>query len=422
MDLIFSEATSPGRGGVSVIRLSGDNARTVAEKLTGPLTRPRYAELRDIRVGDETIDRALVLWFEEGSSFTGEEVVELHLHGAPVIVKRISRALLEMGLRWAEAGEFTKRAFLNGRMDLAEVEGLGDLLEAETEVQRQLATRVASGELSDKTEAWRGALIRAGALVEASVDFADEEVPEQVPLEAYEILSQLRDDLDSEINGFSATERLRKGLEVAVIGPPNAGKSSLINRIARRDIALVSDIEGTTRDIIEVRLDLYGLAVTILDTAGLRESIDEIEKLGVGLAKKRAMAADLRLHLSETGDVVTDLWKNGDISIRTKSDLGDSIAGDIAISSSTGDGIDVLLSRLYDRLSLMVVGARTISHERQLTALVDASACLSDIEALPPELLAESIRAAATSLDRLLGRIGAEEYLGMIFSSFCIGK
>lgn len=422
MDLIFAETTSPGRGGVSVIRLSGDNARITIEKLTGPLTRPRYAELRDIRDNDEIIDRALVLWFEEGSSFTGEEVVELHLHGAPVIVKRVSQALLNMGLRWAEAGEFTKRAFINNRMDLAEVEGLGDLLEAETEVQRQLAARIASGELSKKTEVWRGYLLRAGALVEASVDFADEDTPEEIPSEVYELLSMLKRDLDSEIGSFAATERVRKGLEVAVIGPPNAGKSSFINRIARRDIALVSEIEGTTRDIIEVRLDLHGLAVTMLDTAGLRESADKIERMGVNLARNRAMAADLRLHLSETGEVVSDLWKDGDILVRTKSDLSGNTNADIAISSASGDGIDALLSRLHEKLSFMVVGARTISHERQLRAFVDASACLSDIDSLPPELLAESIRAAGISLDRLLGRIGAEEYLGVIFSSFCIGK
>lgn len=422
MDLIFAEATSPGRGGVSVIRISGDHARTTAEKLVGPLERPRYAELRDVRHESEIIDQALVLWFEKGSSFTGEEVVELHLHGAPVIVKRVSQALHDMGLRWAQAGEFTKRAFQNNRMDLSEVEGLGDLLEAETEAQRQLAVQVAGGGFGKTAEAWRNSLVRAGALVEASVDFADEEVPEKIPPEVFEILTELKREFDSEIGGFSAAERLRKGLDVAIIGPPNAGKSSLINRIAKRDIALVSDIEGTTRDIIEVRLDLRGLAVTLLDTAGLRDSSDKIEIMGVGLARQRALAADLRLHLSETGDVVSDLWKEGDISVVTKSDRGMIGTGDVSISSSTGNGIDTLLSLLYDRLAVKVVGAKTISHERQLKALTEASSYLTGIEELPPEILAESIRATATSLDRLLGRIGAEEYLGIIFSSFCIGK
>ena len=422
MDLIFAEATSPGKGGISVMRLSGEGARLAAEKLVGPLTRSRYAELRKIRDGQEIIDSALVLWFETEQSFTGEEVVEFHLHGAPVIVKRVSRALLDMGIRWAEAGEFTKRAFLNNRVDLAEVEGLGDLLEAETEAQRQLAVRVAQGGLGQKTDEWRNMLIRAGALVEASVDFADEDVPEKIPSEVYEILTQLKRQLDDEIGGFAAAERVRKGLEVAVIGPPNAGKSSLINRIARRDIALVSDIEGTTRDIIEARIDLYGLAVTLLDTAGLRDSSDQIEKMGVSLARRRANAADLRLHLSETGDVVTDLWRDGDIAVRTKSDLGGDKAGDVAISSSTGGGIDALLLQLFNRLSSRVVGAGTISHERQLRALMDASSVLMDVDSLPPEILAEAIRAASSSLDKLLGRIGAEDYLGVIFSSFCIGK
>lgn len=422
MDLIFAEATSPGRGGVSIIRISGDQAKETAEKLVGPLNRPRYAEFRDVVDGSEILDRAIVLWFEYGQSFTGEEVVELHLHGAPVIVKRVSQLLLAMGLRWAEAGEFTKRAFLNNRMDLAEVEGLGDLLEAETEAQRQLAVQVTGGSFRKKADAWRRALIRAGALIEASVDFADEEVPEHVPAEVFEILDRLKREFDDEIGGFPAAERLRNGLDVAVIGPPNAGKSSLINRIARRDIALVSDIEGTTRDIIEARLDLKGLAVTLLDTAGLRDTVDEIERLGVGLAKQRAMAADLRLHLSDRGGIISDLWQEGDITVATKSDLGHVKSGDISISSVTGEGIDALLAMLYDKLSQKVVGAKTISHQRQVQALSDASDHLTGIDDLPPEILAETVRSAAASLDRLLGRIGAEEYLGVIFSSFCIGK
>lgn len=422
MDLIFAEATPPGRGGVSVIRLSGQDARAVAEDLAGSLPSARHGYLRSIQDDGEILDQALVVWFENGRSFTGEEAAELHLHGAPVVIKRVAQALEKRGARQAVAGEFTRRAFQSGRMDLAEVEGLGDLLEAETEAQRQLAIRAASGELGRKAETWRELLIRAGALIEASVDFADEEVPDDVPDEVFSILARLCSYLDDEIGGFPAAESLRKGFEIAVIGPPNAGKSSLINRIARRDVALVSNIAGTTRDIIEIRLDLNGLAVTLLDTAGLRVSVDEIEQMGVDRARQRALAADLRLHLSETGEAEADLWRDGDICVVTKADLVHQSTSELSVSSLTGDGIDRLLSELYKQLSSRVAGAGVVSHERQVKALVEARESLKDIEGLPPELLAEMIRQTATSLDRLLGRIGAEEYLDVIFTSYCIGK
>lgn len=422
MELIYAEATPPGRGGVSVVRLSGENARKVAEDLTGRLEEARKVYLRSVMDGDELLDEGLVMRFDEGNSFTGEPVVELHLHGAPVVVRRVCAALAFRGAREAEAGEFTRRAFLSGRINLSEVEGLGDLLEAETEAQRKLAARSVSGEMGKLVERWRSALIRAGALVEASVDFADEEVPDEVPSEVYDILYDLKDQFDSEILGFQAAERLRMGFEVAVIGPPNAGKSSLINRIAKRDVALVSQTAGTTRDIIEVQLDLKGLAVTLLDTAGLRETNDAIEEMGVDRARQRASFADLRLHLSDTNEVDSLLWQDGDIRVRTKSDLGTKVSDTIAISSVTGSGVDNLLDMIYANLSTRVAGAGLISHERQKRELTDARDAIEDVRSLPPELLAEAIRLAAVSLSRLLGRIGSEEYLDTIFSSFCIGK
>lgn len=421
MDLIFAEATPPGRGGVSVIRLSGTGARSAAERLAGDLPRPRHAYFRALRDGDEILDHALAMWFQAGASFTGEEVAELHLHGAPVIARRVSIALAAQGLREAEAGEFTRRAFLNGQMDLAAVEGLGDLLAAETDAQRRLALRSAGGELARQTEAWRGMLIRAGALVEASVDFADEDVPDEVPAETFSILRALHGLLDVEIRGYPAAERLRLGFEVAVIGVPNAGKSSLINRIAKRDVAIVSEVAGTTRDIIELRLDLRGIAVTLLDTAGLRDTDDDIEGMGVARARDRARTADLRLHVSPDGQADGMLWRDGDILVRSKSDLG--LAGDgLAVCALSGEGIEQLLLRLLEALRLRVSGAGLISHDRQLRALRDARDAIGDVDDLPAELLAEQIRQAAASLDRLLGRIGAEEYLDEIFTSFCIGK
>lgn len=421
MDLIYAEATPPGRGGVSIVRISGAGARRVAEHLAGALPRPRHAYLREIRDADEILDRALVMWFEEGHSFTGEELTEIHLHGAPVIVRRLGQILTSRGLRLAEAGEFTRRAFLNGRMDLSEVEGLGDLLAAETESQRRLALRVSSGELGRKADRWRSLLIRAGALVESSVDFADEEVPEDVPDEVFDLLAELRRDLNEQISGYAAAERIRNGFEVAVIGPPNAGKSSLINRIARREVALVSDIAGTTRDVIELRLDIRGLAVTLLDTAGLRTSEDLVENLGIDRARSRASAADLRLHLSTEGKKDDSLWQEGDILVATKSDSHKGAAG-LPVSSLTSEGLDLLMDQVFDVLSGRAANAALVSHQRQLTALSEAYESLAGINSLPPELVAEAIRRTALSLDRLLGRIGAEDYLDIIFTSFCIGK
>ncbi|WEF24461.1 tRNA uridine-5-carboxymethylaminomethyl(34) synthesis GTPase MnmE [Paracoccus sp. S3-43] len=421
MDLIFAEATPPGRGGVSIIRISGDGARSAAERLAGALPFARRAYLRDIRDGDDILDRALVMWFEAGRSFTGEEVAEIHLHGAPVILRRMGQILTVLGLRLAEAGEFTRRAFLNGKMDLSEVEGLGDLLAAETESQRRMALRMSGGELARKADGWRSLLIRAGALVESSVDFADEEVPEEIPAEVSDLLAKFREELDGQIKGYAAAERIRNGFEVAIIGPPNAGKSSLINRLARREVALVSEIAGTTRDIIELRLDLRGLAVTLLDTAGLRDARDRIESLGIDRARGRALAADLRIHLSPTGAVDESLWQPGDLKVVSKADLG-GISSDLSVSSVTGEGIDRLLNDLFDALSDRTAGAGLVSHQRQLGALIEAREAVTVVENLPAELLAEAIRRAASSLDRLLGRIGAEDYLDVIFTSFCIGK
>lgn len=421
MDLIFAEASPPGRGGVSVIRISGTEARKRLEPLTGQLVQPRHAYLRDLRDGADLLDRALVMWFEAGRSFTGEEVVEIHLHGAPVIGRRLARILADMGLRLAEGGEFTRRAFLNGKMDLSEVEGLGDLLEAETESQRLAALRMSSGELTRKAAEWRTLLIRAGALIESSVDFADEDVPEDVPAEVWSLLDTFVAELDRQISGFSAAERIRNGFEVAIIGPPNAGKSSLLNRLARREVALVSETAGTTRDILEVRLDLRGLAVTVLDTAGLRDASDAVESLGIARARSRAEAADLRVHLSETGEADRQLYRPGDLVVRSKADLMPGAEG-LALSSVSGEGIENLLEAIFAALAERCAGASLVSHDRQLAALLEARAALAGADELSVELLAEAVRLASASLDRLLGKIGAEDYLDVIFSSFCIGK
>ena len=421
MDLIFAEATPPGRGGVSVIRLSGTNARLTAERLVGQMPDARHAYFRTLRHDDEPIDQVLAMWFPEGQSFTGDEVAELHMHGAPVISRRVGSALLCMGARPAEAGEFTRRAFLNGRMDLAEIEGLGDLLSAETEAQRKLALRTASGELAQKALEWRQLLIEAGALVEVSVDFADEDVPDEVPNRVFEAIAELREALQRELAGFSSAERIRMGFEVAIIGPPNAGKSSLLNRLAQRDVAIVSDREGTTRDVIELKFDLNGLPVTFLDTAGLRESEDAVERIGIDRALNRAKSADLRIHLSRDGDIVQELWHPDDVIGVSHADIRESNA-DLTLSAVTGHGIDKMLGIIGEILRDRVSSAGLISHERQRLEIITALEAVEGVGGVPAELIAEKLRLSAASLDRLLGRIGADDYLDVIFSSFCIGK
>ncbi|MCG6112757.1 MAG: tRNA uridine-5-carboxymethylaminomethyl(34) synthesis GTPase MnmE [Paracoccus sp.] len=420
MDVIFAEATPPGRGGVSVIRLSGDLARAVAETLVGSMPLSRHAYFRAVTHDGEPIDQALAMWFAAGASFTGEEVAELHLHGAPVVVRRVGAALLDLGARPADAGEFTRRAFLHGRMDLAEVEGLGDLLVAETESQRKLALRAAGGELARKLAGWRDMLIEAGALVEVSVDFADEDVPDEVPPRVFDLVATLRQALQQELDGFRAAERVRAGFDIAIIGPPNAGKSSFLNRLAKRDVAIVSDRAGTTRDVIELRYDLEGLAVTFLDTAGLRESADDIEQIGIERAFSRARSADMRIHLSRDGSRVDELWVPGDLVVQSHADLGASAP--LAISAVTGQGIGAVLTQVFETLGSKVSDAGLISHERQRSEVISALAALEGADSLPAELLAESLRRANIALDRLLGRIDPDDYLDKIFSSFCIGK
>lgn len=418
MDVIFAEATPPGRGGISIVRLSGAGSRQIAEELVGPMRDPRRSYHRAVRADGETIDHAMVIRMEHGASFTGEEMAELHLHGAPVVVRRVGQVLLDAGARPAEPGEFTRRAFLNGRMDLAEIEGLGDLLAAETEAQRKLALRSTSGELARKYAEWRAVLIRAGALIEASIDFADEDVPEYVPAEVYSLIETLRDELARELKGFDAAERIRVGFEVAIIGPPNAGKSSLLNVLASRDLALVSEIAGTTRDVIELRLDLGGLAVTMLDTAGLRDSEDAVERAGIDLARRRAEAADLRIHLSPTGERVEELHRDGDLVLRSKVDCG----GGSGVSAVSRQGIDELLEQLRSQLSERVADAGLISHQRQMHELHSALRALQGFRDSEPEILAEMVRRAALALDRLVGKLDAEDYLDVIFASFCVGK
>ncbi|MDO5605348.1 MAG: tRNA uridine-5-carboxymethylaminomethyl(34) synthesis GTPase MnmE [Paracoccus sp. (in: a-proteobacteria)] len=419
MDTIFAEATPPGRGGVSVVRLSGPGSRHIAEELAGPLDEARRSCLRAFRDGEDLIDRGLVIRFDPGASFTGEESVEFHLHGAPVVVRRLEAALASRGARRAEAGEFTMRSFLSGRMDLAEVEGLSDLLAAETEAQRKLAVETSSGALGRLAEEWREDLIGAGAMITASIDFADEEIPDDVADGVAAVIEQVRASIAAQVAGYPANERLRNGFEVALIGAPNAGKSSLMNAIARRDIAIVTDLPGTTRDIVEFRADLRGLPVSFLDTAGIRETADQIEGIGIGRAIERAFAADLRVFLGAVPEGAEVLIREGDLFITTRGDLSGDPA---AISAVTGAGIDQLMDQIFDILRERLAAAGLASHARQAEALMAAEAALRGAGELPPELMAESLRTAQHHLQRLVGRIDVDDYLDRVFSTFCVGK
>ncbi|TCM79977.1 tRNA uridine-5-carboxymethylaminomethyl(34) synthesis GTPase MnmE [Rhodovulum steppense] len=429
MDTIFALATARGKAGVAVIRISGPQALTAARALAGDLPSARRAGLRRLvdSQGD-VLDSALVLRFEEGASFTGEDVVELHCHGSPATVTALLRTLGEMdGLRMAEPGEFTRRALENGVLDLAQVEGLGDLLEAETEAQRRQALRVLSGALGEKAEGWRSALIRAAALLEAVIDFADEDVPVDVTPEVAGLLQGVARSLDAEIAGVAAAERIREGFEVAIVGPPNAGKSTLLNHLARREAAITSEHAGTTRDVIEVRMDLNGLPVTILDTAGLRDSADAVETIGIERAIARARSADLRVFLLDEAGRIEGLDPAPeDIVVRGKADLVRD--GQFAVSGKTGQGVGDLVARITAFLETRAARAETATRERHRMAMLRAGESIAEAQNRlslgmdAAELAAEDLHRAIRALDSLVGRVDVEQVLDEIFARFCLGK
>ncbi len=427
MDTIFALASARGKSGIAIMRLSGPLAHEAVARFC-ELPPPRFAALRKLTWQQEILDQALVIVFEPKASFTGEAVVELHLHGSLAVVGAVTRILTEFpGLRLAEPGEFTRRALENGLMDLTQVEGLADLIDSETEMQRKQAMRVLSGAIGKKVEGWRRDLIRAAALVEATIDFADEDVPTDVKPEVHRLIAGLLAELRQELGGAAAAERIRDGFEVAIVGSPNIGKSTLLNALARRDAAITSEVAGTTRDVIEVRMDLAGLAVTLLDTAGLREATDPVEQIGVGRAIQRAEAADLRVFL--VNDLDEKLMLNpvfGDIVVLGKADMRVSV--DAAVSGKTGLGLGSLVDQISERLGEKAASAGIVNRERQRRAVLLAVEGLSAAEAglkqlsFLPELIAADLRAASAALEMILGRINVENLLDEIFESFCIGK
>ena len=427
MDTIFALATALGRAGVAVIRLSGGDAFSIAKGVLGSLPKVGEARLRKLRDAEgAVVDEALVLCFEAGRSFTGEDVVEFQLHGAPVIVARVQALLSEGGARQADPGEFTRRGLENGMLDLTQVEGLSDLLDAETEAQRVQAMRVFSGALGARQEEWRKDLIRAAALLEATIDFADEEVPEDVSDEVLELLDRTSQELNKQVAGARSAERLRSGFEVAIVGSPNVGKSSFINRLAGREAAITSNIAGTTRDIVEVRMDLRGLPVTLLDTAGLRETEDTVERLGIARARERAAQADLRIFLTLDGTFDEDLFSPDDLVVGAQADVIDHHGP--SVSSKTGEGLDRVLGQVADILGNRSSDASLAIRQRQADAMRRSLELITTARPLVvageevAELAAEEIRRAIHALDALIGRVDVESVLDEIFLSFCLGK
>lgn len=432
---IFALASGAGRGAVAVMRLSGPDTGAILAGIADGVPQPRRASLRRLRAPDgEPLDEALVLWFPAPGSYTGEDSAELHLHGGSAVIAAVGGALARLGARPAEPGEFTRRAFLNGRMDLTAAEGIADLIAAETEAQRRQALRQAEGALARLIGAWAARLTRLLAHQEAAIEFADEDLPTDLGDRARAGAAALRAEIAAHLADDGRGERLREGLLVAILGAPNAGKSSLLNALAGRDAAIVSARAGTTRDVVEVRLDLAGVPVTLADTAGLREAADEIEQEGIRRAHRRAEEADLVLAVFAVDappDAATLGWaRRGAIVVANKVDLAPAppaIGGiaPLAISARMGAGLDALRARLTDEARRLAGAGDSalLTRPRHRAALTEAAAWLEQAEVAPlPELTSEALRAALRSLGRLTGRVGVEEVLDVVFRDFCIGK
>ena len=440
LDTIYALSTANGRAGIAVIRISGAGAGNVLRVLTrGDLPSPRRAIVTTFwAVGsEEALDRGLALWFPGRGSFTGEDVVELHIHGGTAVVAAVLEAIATIpATRMAEPGEFTRRAFLNDKMDLTGAEGLADLIAAETEGQRRQALRQASGELGAVYESWRLRLMQALAHVEAAIDFPDEEIPDDILKIVRKDILGLKTEIAQHIDDNRKGERLRVGLNIAIVGPPNAGKSSLLNFLAGREAAIVSKTAGTTRDVIEVRMDLSGIAAIVSDTAGIRLAKGAVEAEGVRRARQRARDADLRVVVLD-GSI--DRFERDSvylapdtITVLNKSDKGSHCAeiprGDLGvhrISLIRGDGVQEFLSSLSRAVQALcdVGSAPVITRARHREAAADCCDSLRrSLDAALPELMAEDLRLGMRSLGRITGRFDVEDLLDIVFRDFCLGK
>ncbi len=438
---IFATATAAGRAGLAVVRVSGPGAGDALAALAGETPPARRAVRRRLRhpVSGAALDDALVLWFEGPASFTGEDVAEFHLHGGRAVAAAVLDALAALpGLRPAEPGEFTRRAFDNGKLDLTAVEGLADLVAAETEAQRRQALRQLDGELGRLYDGWRARLLGALAHVEAAIDFPDEDLPPSIADEANHNILWVLNSLTQHLDDTHRGERLRDGVFVAILGAPNVGKSSLLNRLARRDAAIVAQASGTTRDVIEVQMDLGGYPATLADTAGLRDTADAVESEGVRRALARAAHADLKLAVVDAAawpaiDARTRTLIDGDtLVVVNKTDLAALPADAVLdgqrpwpISCLTGDGVEALMAGLAAAIEARYApgAAPALTRVRHRAALEDCAAALARWRAAPaPELAAEDLRLAVRALGRITGRVDVEDLLDVIFAEFCIGK
>lgn len=422
-DTIFALSSGAPPAAIGIIRISGPQAAAALETLAGALPAERQASLRTLRGSEgEVLDRSLVIWFPGPRTATGEDLAELHCHGGRAVVAAVERALDRMdGLRQAEPGEFTRRAFANGVIDLAEAEGLGDLLSAETELQRRAAQEMAGGGFSRQVEAWRDVVLRLSALVEAVLDFGDEDDVDDLPEMFHVELSQLAAEWREAIEAPKA-ERLKDGLRVVLAGPPNAGKSSLFNALLDEGAAIVSEEAGTTRDVIERPVAFSGVPFVLVDTAGLRgEGAGNIERLGIERARDQLAQADIVLWLGPEGEGPVGAWE-----IASRSDLEASAKAkpDYLVSAVTGSGIPELVAGLTSKGRMLLPKPNALAlNARQTTALSEGLEALQGIDANDdPLLIAERLRLARQALDRLLGRHSTEDMLDALFGRFCIGK
>ena len=433
-DTIFALSSGSLPAGVAVIRLSGPHVRDVLETAAGGVPAARSAELRWITTASgDRLDRGLVLFFSAPRSFTGEDCAELHLHGGKAVVHAVLSLLGSLtGCRQAEAGEFTRRAFLNGKVDLTAAEALGDLVVAETEAQRRLALENSSGRQHELYASWRARLLHARAMIEAELDFADEgDVPGSVAEAVWADMALLEREIETHLAGFKAAEIIRTGFRVVLLGPPNAGKSSLLNALAGRDVAIVTEVPGTTRDLVEVALDIDGLKILLTDTAGLREAVDIVERIGVERARAAAQRADLVIELvDDNGDGRYDAGLPGTPRLRvaSKSDLGVATGNaDLSVSAMTGAGLSDLLAEI-GRLAGEATnadGQAIPSRTRHVEGLKTGMKHIRNARAGGHdglELRAEELRLASSALGRIIGETGVEDVLGAIFANFCIGK